>query len=621
MSAAVPTRSCDVIMQGGITSGVVYPRALARFARDYRLRSLGGASAGAIGAALGAAAEHGRASGGFDKLAAVPAELGQGRLAALFQPTRATRPLFGLMLALSGHDAPGAARTGAARLVRVLAALLRGWPLAALLGALPGVAGLVLAVLLGGWPGVGVAVLAVGALVLGVGVMLGAAASRTLTDAVPQQGFGVCTGLGQPGGGPGFTEWLDARLTDLAGLPAGSPLLHGQLWTGTDAVAHRTPADRVVDLRMVSTCLTQARPYEMPWEARTFFYAPKEWAALFPPSVLAALEAAPPGRGTPHPETAWEDAMAAAASPGLRRLPDPEHLPVVVSVRMSLSYPLLISAVPLWTIDRRAAASRAAVHAFRSGRTDGPAPAFVPVWFSDGGLTSNFPVHLFDAALPTRPTFAINLVGFLEGRTPAPREADNIEVSTTNAAIPPSHRPLPTAGWPAIAGFVTAALATSREWGDAAQLSTPGMRDRVVRVLLAPSEGGLNLFMDAATIERLARRGEAAADVLVQRFTTADPSGTTGWDNHRWVRYRALMAALPPWLAGYERGREAMADLDPDAPPCYPLRVAGRRLAARLDADLRAAAAAADDPAAAGGVADVTAAPRPLTVLRRVPQL
>lgn len=620
MSAAVPSRSCDVIMQGGITSGVVYPRALARFARDYRLQRLGGASAGAIGAALGAAAEHGRAAGGFAKLAALPAELGEGRLAALFQPTPATRPLLGLMLALSGHDAPGAAHTGAARGLRVLGALLRGWPLAAFLAALPGVAGLVLAVRLGGWLGAAVAVLALAALLLGVGAALGAA-SRTLTRDVPAQGFGVCTGLGQPGGGPGFTECLDARLSDLASLEPGTPLLHGHRWTGTTRAAHRVPDDRAVDLRMVSTCLTQARPYELPWDARTFFYSPQEWASIFPPAVLDALAAAPPGRGAPGPETAWEDARAAAASPALRRLPDPEHLPVVVSVRMSLSYPLLISAVPLWTIDRRSAETREAVRTFRAGRDDGPSPAFVPVWFSDGGLTSNFPVHLFDAALPTRPTFAINLFGRNRGGTPPPEEADTIEYSSTNAVIAPSYRPLPTTGWPAITGFVNAALATSREWSDAAQLSTPGMRDRVVRVLLAPDEGGLNLFMDAATIERLARRGEAAADVLVERFTTPDPSGATGWDNHRWVRYRALMAALPAWLAGYARGRAVVADLNPDAPPSYPLRVAGRRLAARLDAELRDAAAAAEDPSAAAGRADLTAAPRPLTVLRRVPQL
>ena len=35
---------CDVIMKGGITSGVVYPEALVRLSRKYRFKSIGGAS-------------------------------------------------------------------------------------------------------------------------------------------------------------------------------------------------------------------------------------------------------------------------------------------------------------------------------------------------------------------------------------------------------------------------------------------------------------------------------------------------------------------------------------------------------------------------------------------------
>lgn len=45
-------------MKGGITSGVVYPKAVVRVARDYRIRNVGGTSVGAIAAALTAAAEH-----------------------------------------------------------------------------------------------------------------------------------------------------------------------------------------------------------------------------------------------------------------------------------------------------------------------------------------------------------------------------------------------------------------------------------------------------------------------------------------------------------------------------------------------------------------------------------
>ena len=103
-----PDEQCDVIMKGGITSGVVYPTALVEFAHHYRLRGLGGASAGAIGAALGAAAEYGRDHGGFDVLTRIPDELGGGALAKLFQPAPATRGLLPIMLRATGHDRPGA---------------------------------------------------------------------------------------------------------------------------------------------------------------------------------------------------------------------------------------------------------------------------------------------------------------------------------------------------------------------------------------------------------------------------------------------------------------------------------------------------------------------------------
>ena len=84
---AHPTRACDVVMKGGITSGVVYPHALCELAVTYRFSKIGGTSAGAIAAAAAAAAEHGRERRGFEKLAALPAWIGDGdNLLGLFQP-------------------------------------------------------------------------------------------------------------------------------------------------------------------------------------------------------------------------------------------------------------------------------------------------------------------------------------------------------------------------------------------------------------------------------------------------------------------------------------------------------------------------------------------------------
>ena len=50
---------CDLVMKGGITSGVIYPRAVCQLAATRRLRNVGGTSAGAI-AAAGAAASTAR---------------------------------------------------------------------------------------------------------------------------------------------------------------------------------------------------------------------------------------------------------------------------------------------------------------------------------------------------------------------------------------------------------------------------------------------------------------------------------------------------------------------------------------------------------------------------------
>jgi hypothetical protein len=103
-----PTSSCDVVLKGGITSGVVYPHALCELARVYRFANIGGTSAGAIAAAGAAAAEHGREHGGFERLAGLPAWIGGGdNLFRLFQPERRTRPYFRLLAAGSDGRAAG----------------------------------------------------------------------------------------------------------------------------------------------------------------------------------------------------------------------------------------------------------------------------------------------------------------------------------------------------------------------------------------------------------------------------------------------------------------------------------------------------------------------------------
>src|SRR6185436_4788104 len=94
-----PSKYCDIVMKGGITSGVVYPAAVVELSKTYSFKNIGGTSAGAIAAAVTAAAEYGRQTGndGFPKVVELPRWLGgtasNGRgsnLFFLFQPQAQT---------------------------------------------------------------------------------------------------------------------------------------------------------------------------------------------------------------------------------------------------------------------------------------------------------------------------------------------------------------------------------------------------------------------------------------------------------------------------------------------------------------------------------------------------
>lgn len=633
---ATPVMECDVVMKGGITSGVVYPKALSEIGATYRFRGIGGASAGAIGAAVGAAAEFGRDSGGFARMEALPAQVGDGRLAELFQPQQKTRPLLRLMLAATGADRPGVRRTGWRKYLAVVIAMFAAFPWASLLGLAPGIALVVYGTITGGPPGV--LLIAAGVMLTVVG-WLTAAVFRLkthLTVHVPANLFGICRGL-RTGNSPhpGFTEWLSTEIDEVAGLPPEArPLRFGHLWTRSLDLASIDTGERDIDLRMISTCLSQGRPYELPWDGRKFFYDPEIWTTLFPEDVMAALLSAPPPEPPPEEgetssEWQWEEQHAAAHKPPLRRLPGPKHLPVIVATRLSLSFPLLISAVPLWTINYRSRRTRDTRDAYREALKSNTKPPtsgleFAKLWFTDGGLCSNFPVHLFDAALARRPTFAINLGRFSPGQPIDQDQTRNVEYARSNShRLLPPHVPIPDRGVAAVGGFASAAINTARTWQDSSQLDLPGFRDRIVRVLHTKHEGGMNLHMDGDTINGLADRGRAAGKIMVDQFTQPRyPLGNptaTGWDNHRWVRYRALLSCLPAWLTSYSRGRRAL-DIDPAHPPAYRLTKRSQQLAADLTEALDKAAAvleAADEDA----LADLTGAPRPQGLIRRIPQI
>jgi hypothetical protein len=254
---------------------------------------------------------------------------------------------------------------------------------------------------------------------------------------------------------------------------------------------------------------------------------------------------------------------------------------------MSLSFPLLISAVPLYAVDYTRKASRTyskRVAEWRQANPQGsleehakavPPPEFDINWFSDGGLTTNLTVQFFDSPLPTRPTFAIDLARFSEDHPQSIDERQNSylpEVNQGGLLRRTAHwNPQPLSQ---LISFGLSLIQTARSWVDQASLVMPGYRDRVVTVYSGADEGGLNLSMPADVVARLSTRGQFAGRRLVERF------GPTGedWNNHRWLRFRAAMAALSEWFAGFEKGYRAPAPTSYEAiltgqasQPSYPM--------------------------------------------------
>jgi hypothetical protein len=176
---------------------------------------------------------------------------------------------------------------------------------------------------------------------------------------------------------------------------------------------------------------------------------------------------------------------------------------------MSLSFPGLISAVPLYKYD------------YTLPKPGGTSERGVlkRCLFSDGGISSNFPVHFFDSFLPSRPTFGISLAEYSEPRHGAAR-TDLPNDRLTDSTLPV--RPIT-----GVIGFAMAIVNTAKDWQDTLQRLLPGYSERIVEVRLSREEGGMNLDMDATTIDRIAGYGREAGDRILNEFD---------FDEHRWRR-------------------------------------------------------------------------------------
>lgn len=131
--------------------------------------------------------------------------------------------------------------------------------------------------------------------------------------------------------------------------------------------------------------------------------------------------------------------------------------------------------------------------------------------FSDGGISSNFPVLFFDSLLPTRPTFGISLASYDKER-----HGDEW-VHLSDAPVQSTQ--LPVRRIRRLGAFLFSILNTAKDWQDTLQSKLPGYAERIVEIRLDEEhEGGLNLDMTSDTINVLAKRGEVAAQKLIHEF-------------------------------------------------------------------------------------------------------
>ncbi len=646
-----PQDDCDLVLKGGIASAVVYPPLIHELAQKYRFHNIGGTSAGAIGAALAAAAELGREQGSFD-----PDSTSKNRLEArqahvrdtkgfalnLFQPDPHVAPLFHTLLDFVTSKPATSEKPSRPLFPGYLSFLPRlTWAFARydrwfflpvlivgvlvwwlLLNAgLPiwirGLGGLFL-----GW---------VTAFVAGIGHMY-----YILQFPVRRNFHGICTGRTMPGRTDGLIDWMHETLNIIAGRDvADGPLTFAEL---TERKVCGT--EQPINVQMVTSNLSHNQPYILPFRVTGFLFKEDEMLRLFPEDVVQYMKGHIPAQSRchdllrsrewlPHDQPVALGRLDGSAVDGTIRvslaelnkqlgagkgfyfLPPGDALPVLVAMRMSLSFPLLFSAVPLWTIS---------ISAFK--QQNGTADTVYNLtqadlqrhWFIDGGVASNFPIHFFDAWIPRWPTFAVNL-------TPNPKEAfvrpqpdrapnrveqalgqlaermggaethpPSISVlnlvpgaqvepartvlgAATRSATPEGEQVLkelsqegrdvfllrPTEEiapvWQditSLGGIINAIRVTMQDYRDNTQAMLPGYRERIVHVRLDADkgEGGVNLNMPPATIKDIDRKGRDAAGILIDEFDFAA---------HRWIRFRVLMAELEQQI---KRMRDRLA-----APP------------------------------------------------------
>lgn len=373
-------------------------------------------------------------------------------------------------------------------------------------------------------------------LLITVPLLVGRCVYYDVTRQLVAHNLGLCTGLTEDTGDEALTPWLHNLIQEAAGRKVNdAPLTFGDLWSAPAPPENQQGWESIwsIDLQMFSTNLSHGRPYIFPLtnqadfestdygDQTSLYFKEDDMRRCLPADVVHWMVDHSPSldRNNRHHE-----------NKELLESPKSEDFPILLAARMSLSFPFLFTAVPLYATATDASGEK----------------TFRRCWFSDGGISSNFPMHLFEGLIPLWPTFGFNLEPKIEGRDLVFLPQTYSQGCEERWNHIPDQRGTSTVG-----GFIGAIVSTMQNWNDNSVARLPGVRDKVVRVSLEKHEGGMNLNMKDEHIKNIADRGVLAAQELLARFSTPPRNGRliTGWDEHRFVRLNILYKTLQQSLS------------------------------------------------------------------------
>jgi predicted acylesterase/phospholipase RssA len=642
-SVKIPSEQCDLVMTGGVTSGVVYPAVLVALKNRYRFRCIGGASAGAIAAATAAAAEFNRENDDFKALNELSNTLGKNGVLSLFKAPRKIQPLLDTVLDITQPTSPSkkikpVVRASVPTLPerfwefteRLIPALEKNNPESAstghFIGSIVGAALAILQVIMlslavfaviclflptAAWQNISILIIL--GIILGLigivsGIMLGRKLGgplhalfyliRIALFEIPNNNYyGICLGhdTETPEGKSILTDWLHDQLNIIAGLNKRDDVLtFGHLAEKKFDLQDKEDPPGIV-LRMVTTNLSHGQPYTLPTDLEGFLFCEDEMRQFFPAPVVDhmichAMKKMPIRLDRDKVVLITQEHLAKKENgrPKFYFLPHADDLPVIFATRLSLSFPGLLSAAPLYTI------SYAAAERIHTAQTSKQAQDTLGLldhpndlqrnWFSDGGISSNFPIHFFDAWLPTRPTFGITLTSIPDKQLETPNTTATLphpessqqtdsqqigsitpeQVKTSVSVLATSEQNTPSASahqqddpslrWTndvylpraddpmlidyqaidSFTSFLLSVVFTSANYRDNLQARLPSYRERVIQIRLAGDEGGYNLNMPPKVVQRIIAKGTHAGERLKDFDLGA----------HQWVRFQVLMCLL-----------------------------------------------------------------------------